>query len=143
MVKKIIIVIFVAVVFSQFAINSIAKERVQDVNAQVVVYYFHGSFRCSTCRSLEKYAKESIKINFKSELDKRSLVFKIVNIEEKENEHFVEDYQLYSKSLVLSLVKDGKEVKYKNLAKIWEYVSNKEKYVNYVKSEVDAFIKED
>ncbi len=111
-------------------------------NAKVIVYYFHGSFRCPTCRNLEQYAKEAIENNFKKELAKGNLIFKAVNVEEKENEHFVKDYQLYTKSLVLSLVKDDKEVKYKNLDKIWEYVRNKMQYTDYVKNEVENFLKD-
>ena len=107
----------------------------------VIVYYFHGNFRCPTCRNLEQYAKETIENNFSEELVKGELLFKEVNIEEKGNEHFVNDYQLYTKSLVLSLMKDGKEIKYKKLDKIWEYVSNKAKYAEYVKDEIDNFMK--
>jgi len=110
-------------------------------NGKVIVYYFHGSFRCPTCRNLEQYAKEAIENNFSEELTKGNLIFKAVNVEEKGNEHFAVDYRLYTKSLVLSLVKDGKEVKYKNLDKIWEYVRNKTKYTDYVKSEVSSFLK--
>jgi len=142
MAKKIIIAIFVLISFFQLTINGIAKESRQDRGAQVFAYYFHGSFRCVTCHNLEQYAKEAIKTNFKNELGKGVLVFKSVNVEKKENEHFLNDYQLYSKSLVLSLVRDGKEVKYKNLTKIWEYVRNKKKYINYVKSEIDAYLEE-
>ena len=75
-------------------------------NTKIIVYYFHESFRCPTCRNLEQYAKETIENNFKKELAKGNLLFKTVNVEEKENEHFVKDYQLYTKSLILSLVKD-------------------------------------
>lgn len=142
MAKKIIIAIFVLISFFQLTINGIAKESRQDRGAQVFAYYFHGSFRCVTCHNLEQYAKEAIEANFKNELGKDMLVFKSVNVEEKENEHFLNDYQLYSKSLVLSLVRDGKEVKHKNLTKIWEYAGNKEKYINYVKSEIVAFLGE-
>jgi len=142
MAKKIIIAIFVLISFFQLAINGIAKESSQDKVAQAFVYYFHGSFRCVTCHNLEQYAKEAIETNFKNELGKGVLVFKSVNVEKKENEHFLNDYQLYSKSLVLSLVRDGKEVKYKNLTKIWEYARNKEKYINYVKGEIVAFLGE-
>ena len=110
-------------------------------NSEVIVYYFHGSFRCPTCHNLEQYAKEAIENNFSEELTKGNLIFKAVNVEEKGNEHFAVDYRLYTKSLVLSLVKDGKEVKYKNLDKIWEYVRNKTKYTDYVKSEVSSFLK--
>lgn len=110
-------------------------------NGKVIVYYFHGNFRCPTCRNLEQYAEEAIEKNFKKELNEDTLVFKVVNVEEKGNGHFMKDYQLYTKSLVLFLVKDDKEVKYKNLDKIWEYVRDKTKYMDYVKNEVENFLK--
>jgi len=65
-----------------------------------------------------------------------------VNVEHKGNEHFAQDYQLYTKSIVLSLTKDGKEIRYKNLDKVWEYVRNKDRYENYVRDEVATFLKE-
>ncbi len=43
---------------------------------------------------------------------------------------------------ILSLVKDGKEIKWKNLDKIWEYVGNKQRFIDYVKSGVADFLKE-
>jgi len=109
---------------------------------QVVAYYFHGNIRCPTCHKLEQYSKEAIEANFKDAIASKKLEFKIVNVEEKGNEHYGGDYQLYTKSLVLSLVKDGKEVKWKNLDKIWEYVGNKQKFLDYVQSGVSDFLKE-
>jgi len=142
MVKKIIIVLFALIAFFQTQITAIAEEPAQNGSTQVIVYYFHGSFRCPTCHNLEQYAKEAIRDNFKDELAKGALVFKAVNVEEKENEHFVNDYQLYSKSLVLVLMKNGEESRHKNLTKIWEHVRNKEKYINYVKNEINTFLGE-
>lgn len=108
----------------------------------VTAYYFHGIFRCPTCHKLEEYAKEAIESNFKDALASGKLTFKVVNIENKDNEHYVNDYKLYTKSLVLSLTKDGKEVRSRNLDKIWEYVGNKDRYEKYVRDEVAAFLKE-
>ncbi len=108
----------------------------------VTAYYFHGTFRCPTCHKLEQYAKESIESNFKDSLASGKLTFKIVNVEGQGNEHYMKDYQLYTKSLVLSFTKNGKEVRAKNLDKIWEYVGNKDRYENYVRDEVAAFLKE-
>jgi hypothetical protein len=70
------------------------------------------------------------------------LEFKVVNVEDKGNEHYGSDYQLYAKSLVLSLAKGGKETKWKNMDKIWEYVGNKQRFLDYVTSGVADFIKE-
>ena len=109
---------------------------------QVVAYYFHGTFRCSSCLMIEQYSREAIEKYFGNELKLGRLVFKVINVEEKSNEHYINDYQLYTKSLVLSLVKDGKEIKSENLVKVWEYFGNKDKFYEYVKNNVDSYLKE-
>ncbi|MCB4756967.1 MAG: nitrophenyl compound nitroreductase subunit ArsF family protein [Elusimicrobia bacterium] len=109
---------------------------------QIIAYYFHGNVRCPTCHKLEEYAKEALQTQFKNEIDYGKLIFKTVNVEDKGNEHFAQEYQLYTKALIISLVKNGKEAKWKNLEKIWDYVGNKEKYFNYVKEEVTPLLKE-
>ena len=107
-----------------------------------IAYYFHGTMRCPTCQKLEQYARQAIENDFKDELASGKLVFRAVNVDLKENEHFIADYQLFTKSLVLSMVKGGVEVKNKNLQQIWELVNNKEKYSTYVSAEVAAFLKD-
>ncbi|MDD5633755.1 MAG: nitrophenyl compound nitroreductase subunit ArsF family protein, partial [Candidatus Omnitrophica bacterium] len=69
----------------------------------ITVYYFHGDFRCPTCRKLEQYSKEAVENNFGNELTLGKIVFKTINVDKKGNEHFVNDYQLATKSLVVSL----------------------------------------
>jgi len=110
--------------------------------SNVVAYYFHGNFRCSNCLRIEQYSKEAIEQNFKAELNSGKLVFKVINIETKGNEHFIQDYQLYTKSLVISLVKDGKEVKFDNLTKVWEFLWNRQKFYDYVNEEITKYLKE-
>jgi len=128
-------VIFTLKCFSEEAATFVPKNY-------VIAYYFHGTFRCPTCHKLEQYSKEAIEANFKNELTSGKIVFKTVNVDEKANEHFVNDYQLYTKSLVISLVRGGKEEKFKNLTKIWEYVGNKQRFYDYVWDEIAAFLKE-
>jgi hypothetical protein len=65
-----------------------------------------------------------------------------VNVDEPENKHFIQDYQLVTRSLVLSLMSDGKEKKWKNLPDVWKLVRDKEKFYQYVKDEVGLYVKE-
>ncbi|MFA5160121.1 MAG: nitrophenyl compound nitroreductase subunit ArsF family protein [Candidatus Omnitrophota bacterium] len=125
-----------------FSEASTAPAEGASTNSAVTVYYFHGAFRCPTCHKLEQYAKEAIETNFKDDLASGKLSFQVVNIENKGNEHYTKDYQLYTKSVVLSLLKDGKEIRFKNLDKIWQLVRNKQQYESYVRDEVAAFLKE-
>jgi hypothetical protein len=40
------------------------------------------------------------------------------------------------------LASGGKETKWKNLADVWKLVSDKEKFFQYVKDEVELYLKE-
>lgn len=128
---------------SIFCVNYATGQPTQkSMNDYVVAYYFHGNFRCFNCYRIEQYSKEAIEQYFKDELSSGKLVFKVINIEEKGNEHFIQDYQLYTKSLIISLVKNGKEVKFDNLVKVWEFLGNRQKFYDYVKDEITQYLKE-
>jgi len=90
---------------------------------------------------MEEYSREAIEENFKDEVSSGKLVFKTVNVDEKENNHFVGDYDLYTKSLVLSKVEDGKELMHKNLPRIWECVRDKDTFFAYVVDEIKDYLK--
>jgi len=138
--KKIIVALLaaVAVVSTGFSACAAANKPEGKVSA----YYFHGNSRCYTCTEMEKYIRAAVAENFKDVLRSGKFEFKAVNVEEAGNDHFIKDYQLYTKSLILSLTKNGKEVKFKNLTKIWEYVRNKQRFFDYVTSETRAFLEE-
>ncbi|MEI8348951.1 MAG: nitrophenyl compound nitroreductase subunit ArsF family protein [Candidatus Omnitrophota bacterium] len=136
MYKKVVLILYI------FWFSAVSFAADKPSGSTVYAYYFHGTMRCPTCHKLEQYSREAIENSFKAEIASGKLQFKTVNVDEKANEHFVGDYQLYTKSLILSLVQDGKEKKWKNLDKIWEYVGNKQKFIDYVKSGVTDLLKE-
>lgn len=142
--KKLLLIFLGAAVLSSVGvIFSPITQAAENANgAQVIAYYFHGDMRCRTCHKLEQYSKEAIETNFKDELKSGKLEFKVINVEDKGNQHYGKDYQLYTKSLILSLVKDGKETKWNNLNKIWDYAGNKQRFIDYVKNGVADLLKE-
>jgi len=109
-------------------------------STQVIVYYFHTTSRCPTCYKIEQYTQEAVEQYFNEEILAGTLIFKTINFDEKENKHFIKDYQLYTKSVVISMIKEGKEVKFNNLTKIWEYVRDKEKFYEYIKIETAKYL---
>jgi hypothetical protein len=108
----------------------------------VQAYYFHASYRCKKCTTLEQYSREAIETNFKEQLGKGTLRFNEINFDETENRHFLQDFNLTYRALVLVRYKDGKQAEFKNLAKIWQLVGNKEAFLEYVKAETEAYLKE-
>ena len=119
-----------------------SKTAVKAGNAKVIAYYFHGTFRCTTCRTIEEYSKEAIETYFASELKNGTLEFKPINVDEPENRHYIQDYQLYTRSLVLVQYQDDKQLKWKNLPEVWSYAKDQEKFYQYVKDETERFLQE-
>jgi len=109
---------------------------------RVVAYYFHTTYRCATCRSIEAYSREAIEAAFAADIAAGRLVLKTVNIEVKGNEHFVKDYALYTKSLVLVNEVRGTKPRWKNLEKVWQLVQDKPKFLRYVQDETRAYLAE-
>ena len=109
---------------------------------QVIAYYFHGNVRCPTCRKIEAYASESIEGAFSDELKSGKLQWRALNIEEPANEHFIADYQLTTRSLVLADMDGTTQRQWKNLDRVWELVGDKPSFVRYVQDEVRAYLAE-
>ncbi|HDP95991.1 MAG TPA: hypothetical protein ENN40_11630 [Candidatus Aminicenantes bacterium] len=78
------------------------SEEVANV-PKTVVYYFHGNSRCRTCLTIEKYTRQAVNNGFADELEKGEMELRAVNVDLKENRHFIQDYQLFSRSVVLSV----------------------------------------
>lgn len=107
-------------------------------NRKVIVYYLHGDARCPTCFKLESFAKSEVESDFADAIKSGKVEWKTINIDEKGNEHFAQDYKLYTKSVIVSTQKDGKEESWKNLDQIWQLVHDESTYREYIKKEVKA-----
>lgn len=107
---------------------------------QVVAYYFHGTQRCTTCRTIEAYTVEALEAGFREELADGKLVLRIVNIEEPGNEHFVEDFELSTRTVVLAAVVEGEQVEWASLPRVWELVGDREAFLAYIQSEAERFL---
>jgi hypothetical protein len=108
----------------------------------VVAYYFHGNVRCKTCRTIEAYAEEAITQGFPDEMASGRLAWRVVNVDEPENQHFVEDLQLVTRSVVLVETKDGEAVRWQSLDKVWQLVRDKDAFVAYVRDATRQFLGE-
>lgn len=105
-----------------------------------VVYYFHGNARCVSCHKIENYTLETVKQNFQSELESKKLIVDVINVEEKLNNHYIYDYSLTTKAVILSEVNNGKEVNWKNLDRVWELLGDQKVFSTYIEKEVKTFL---
>jgi hypothetical protein len=115
-----------------------SAESVPD--GQIVVYYFHGKYRCKTCRTIEAYAEEAVKTSFDESLRTGELAWKVVNVDETGNEHYLYDFELPGSSLVVVELRDGQPGRFEVLQDVWTLVGDKDGFFDYVRQAVGEFL---
>lgn len=116
------------------------ETKKQPQKTKIIAYYFHGTYRCPSCKTIEEWSHDAIKNSFQEELKNGRLVWKALNIEDVQHRHFIKDYNLYTKSLIISEMNGEKEIRWKNLDKVWQLLRNQEKFFSYVASEVKKYL---
>jgi len=85
----------------------------------VLVTYFSSDVRCATCVRIERLTRETVERKFGPELASGRIAFRTVNLDGPGNEYFVRDYSLISKTVIVSDLAKGQEVRWENLQQVW------------------------
>jgi hypothetical protein len=105
----------------------------------IIVYYFRNDYRCPSCKKIEAYASETVNSRFADDIKKGLITWKMVNVDEAPNKHFVKEYNIITKQVVLVEMKNGAQTRWKNLDKIWDLLGDKAKFSAYIEKELKAF----
>lgn len=104
----------------------------------LAVYYFDQGKDCETCVQIPAYTQAVLQRRFGQEMATGRISWHAVDTDDPANEHYLNDYQLYAKSIVLSLERDGAQVKWKNLDRVWELVYDRAGFERYMEDEIAA-----
>ncbi|RZB33713.1 MAG: hypothetical protein SRB2_03824 [Desulfobacteraceae bacterium Eth-SRB2] len=64
-VRKHVFIIFAVLIFLTGETGAAEKNaKISPERARIIVYYFHGTYRCPSCTKIEKWSYEAIKHSF-------------------------------------------------------------------------------
>ncbi len=132
------IVVLMSFLLTVFSIGAALAAESQN---KTVVYYFHGNQRCTTCKKIEALTKKTLEEGFAAQLKDGSMEVRVVNVDQAENEHFVTDYELAVRSVVLSRLEGGKETNWRRLDKVWQLVHDEAAFAAYLREEISLLLK--
>ena len=143
--KLITAILLVFVVVSIVAIINKENQTEQTIdqpvlNDKTVVYYFHGTKRCKTCNKIESLTREAVNQNFAEDLTSGALKMKSVNVEHAENEHFVKDFQLSTKTVVVAKYNNNEIADWKKCDEVWQLVGEPVKFREYIITETKPLL---
>jgi len=89
---------------------------------------------------LEEWAKDAVLDGFPDALKAGRLEWRAVDVEKPENDHFIDDYQLTDKSVVVAQIRGGKSTRYKVLKDTWLLLDDKRAFLKYIRSGVREYL---
>jgi len=134
-------IVYLAANFRSSTANPEYMTPVKDFNSlDVMVFYIHNNTRCINCIRFEKYTKDVINEVFADQVKEGRLALKMANYETSENRHYVDDYKLVTKAVIVAKMKNGQQTEWKNLDKIWELVNDEIAFKAYITDEVADYL---
>ncbi len=109
---------------------------------QVIVYFVHGRAKCPTCDLILAHTRKALASSFQEETKNGRVVLRPVDVEKPGNEHFMEDFDLYTTSVVLYTPGNDGKPRWDNLEKAWELAEKEESFISYFSAELRRFLKE-
>ncbi len=107
---------------------------------RVVVYQFHRHFRCEACYKLESAIGETLKTHFPEQLAGGKVVFNIIDLDGEGNKQYEKKYDFFYNTVIVVDVRAGKDVRFKNIEKVWQLTEDKDELIKFIKTEVDEYM---
>jgi hypothetical protein len=117
--------------------------KLETIGNGLIVYYFHGNVRCPTCQSIETQSHQTVQKDFASQLNKREIVWKILNYEQPMAKPLTDKFQIQMPVVVLAKMKGGKIEGWKRLDEVWALVGDKPAFTKYVRGEIEQMLTPD
>lgn len=96
--------------------------------SQFSAVYFHAPHRCPTCRKIETFSHEALT----PEIEVGKLAWQIADYTSDENASLVDQFEVYTSTVVLVEVQNGKIVRWKNLEEVWNHTSDQADFTAFI-----------
>lgn len=111
-------------------------------NQVLAVYYFHGNMRCHSCKQIETLTRNAIEQAYSQELQAGQVNLIMVNLEADGNAHYIDDFQLITRSVVIAIEEANQVVEYHRLDGVWQLYNQPQQFTNYIYQQIGSLIDE-
>lgn len=102
--------------------------KTQLAKTQYSAVYFHAPHRCPTCRKIESFSQEALL----PEIEAANLAWQIADYTTDLNAVLVEQFKVFTSTVVLVEVQDGQVVRWKNLEEVWNHTSDQDDFTAFI-----------
>jgi hypothetical protein len=106
----------------------------------VYAYYFHQTFRCLSCQTMEETAARDIQEHFARQIQDGQVVWMPVNIDEPAGKVLRQQFNVRESELVLARMENGACKESKKLDELWGLLGRPEAFSKYLVDEINAHL---
>ncbi len=121
--------------------NKIEDQPLDQTISKIEVLDFHSTHRCMTCNAIEANTKYTLNTYFSRELKEDKITFQVINVDEKENEKIAEKFEASGTSLILNVIKNGKETQINLTDFAFMNGNDQEAFSKELKDKIDTELK--
>lgn len=109
--------------------------------SKIEVLDFHSTHRCMTCNAIEANTKYTLDTYFSKESKEDKITFQVINVDEKQNDKIAEKYEASGTSLILNVIKNGKETQINLTDFAFMNGNDQEAFSKELKAKIDTELK--
>ncbi|TVP99242.1 MAG: hypothetical protein EA381_10115 [Planctomycetaceae bacterium] len=95
---------------------------------QFSAVYFHSPHRCPTCRKIESFSHDALS----SEVDAGKLAWQTADYTSDVNASLVDQFKVFTSTVVLVETRDGNVVRWKNLEEVWDHTGEQSGFTAFI-----------
>lgn len=108
-----------------------------DSYIKIEAFYFHFTFRCPTCRTIEAKTKENLETLYPNQMKKGLITFKSINLDEASSRSLADRFGISGVELLI--VKGDQKIDLTNVGFLYA-MDRPEKFKKIIKEKVDGLL---
>jgi len=108
--------------------------------SKVMVYYMHTTFRCVTCNTIERMAKNVVETSFADAMVSKHIQWREINFQERED--LAKKYDIASSCVVVVKMENGQETGFQRLDEVWTLSDQPTAFADYLSEAIRKYLDE-
>ena len=106
---------------------------------KIIVYYLHATFRCVTCNTIERMAKEVVETQFADALAAGRIAWREADFQVEED--LAKRFDVVSSCVVVANRVNGKETEFQRLDEVWTLVDKPAEFREYIAAAIRKYLR--
>lgn len=120
----------------------IADNKSESGQPVIMIYNFHLTNRCPSCKAIEEATTKTLETYFKEELKSGKIIRQIMNVEDDANAAICEKYEASGSGMYVTRIINGKETTTDLTGDGFKFARNKqEKFIEILKNTINDYLK--